>query len=234
MGSLQTQSLLWHQATDTKIPDNWLVMGQGGQLSISAEQLVSCASGKNRVELCGKPANLRRLDFRYTCEQHEGMDGYGWDEYDVRNGGRQTIHDSGNQIDLQTEFVKVPGGTHGGSWAVRIRGTPREDAPSDLKSTVIFAVALDGSGSLDVASGGDTLGYDGTVELQGNSPELGEFSVSVTQGPTSNSHPIHKHPSYKDKPLDKTLVQSYQLPGEALWQMKGTSTPKRLAVVGCH
>ena len=178
--------------------------------------------GRAEWSFGGKVANLCRLDFRYTCEQHEGMAGYGWDEYDVRNGGRQTIHDAGNQIDLQTEFVKVPGGAHGGSWAVRVKGTPREDAPPDLKSTVIFSVALDGSGSLDVASGGDALGYDGTVELQGNSPELGQFSVSVTQGPKTNSHPIHNHPSYKDKPLDMTLVQSYQLPGEALWQMKGT------------
>ena len=41
------------------------------------------------------------------------MAGYGWDDYDVRNGGRQTIHDEGNNIDIQTEFIKVEGGQHG-------------------------------------------------------------------------------------------------------------------------
>jgi mannosyl-oligosaccharide glucosidase len=53
------------------------------------------------------------LDFRHTCGQHEGMVGYGWDDYDVRKGGRQTIHDEGNNIDIQTEFIKVEGGQHG-------------------------------------------------------------------------------------------------------------------------
>src|ERR1700761_6777148 len=52
--------------------------------------------------------------FRHTCEQHEGMAGYGWEEYDARNGGRQVIHDTGNKIDLVIDFVKVPGGQHGG------------------------------------------------------------------------------------------------------------------------
>jgi mannosyl-oligosaccharide glucosidase len=53
------------------------------------------------------------LDFRHTCEQHQGMTGYGWDDYDARRGGRQTIHDEGNNIDIQTEFIKVEGGQHG-------------------------------------------------------------------------------------------------------------------------
>lgn len=152
------------------------------------------------------------------------MAGYGWDEYDVRTGGRQTIHDAGNNIDLHTEFVKIPGGTDGGSWAVRIKGVPREDAPPDLKSTVVFSVALDGLGSLEIANEQSGPGYDGTVTLEGNSPELGEFTIDITPGSQDNSHPVHKHPSYKDKPLDKTLVQSYQIPGDALWQLKGGSS----------
>ncbi|CAP73191.1 uncharacterized protein PODANS_2_5980 [Podospora anserina S mat+] len=68
---------------------------------------------------------------RYTCEQNEGMKGYGWDEYDARNGGVQTIHDRGNGLTLTTSFVKVPGGEEwgelggegeGGFWGIRSRG----------------------------------------------------------------------------------------------------------------
>jgi mannosyl-oligosaccharide glucosidase len=66
------------------------------------------------------------------------MAGYGWEEYDTRKGGIQTIHDAKNQIDMTTTFVKIPGGAHGGSWAARIKGEPRDDAPADLKTTVIF------------------------------------------------------------------------------------------------
>ncbi|CAI4216854.1 unnamed protein product [Parascedosporium putredinis] len=50
---------------------------------------------------------FRSLAFRYTCEQHEGLAGYGWDEYDIRRGGVETIHDVANQLDLTVSFVKV-------------------------------------------------------------------------------------------------------------------------------
>jgi hypothetical protein len=37
------------------------------------------------------------------------MASYSWTEYDGRFGGKQTISDTGMKIDLETEFVKVPG-----------------------------------------------------------------------------------------------------------------------------
>ena len=41
------------------------------------------------------------------------MASYGWEEYDVRTGGKQVMYDTANKIDLTTEFVKVEGGEHG-------------------------------------------------------------------------------------------------------------------------
>lgn len=160
------------------------------------------------------------LDFRHTCEQHEGMHGYGWDEYDVRYGGRQTIHDAGNSIDITTEFVKIPGGQHGGSWGVRIKGTPRDDAPEKLMTTMIFYAAMDGFGSLGVKNEADELGIEGSVTLEGSSSELGGFMLEVTEGPESNRHPPPSHQSYATKPLDRTMVASLQVPSEQLWQAK--------------
>ncbi|KAI4244686.1 MAG: hypothetical protein L6R40_002890 [Gallowayella cf. fulva] len=125
-------------------------------------------------------------NFRHTCEQHEGMAGYGWDEYDVRLGGRQTIHDAGNKIDITTEFVKIPGGHHGGSWGARIKGTPREDAPEHLVTSLIFYAAMEGFGSLQVSNEEDELGIEGTVKMEGSSNELGAFKLEVTEGPESN------------------------------------------------
>ncbi|KAI9865035.1 MAG: Processing alpha glucosidase I [Vezdaea acicularis] len=161
-----------------------------------------------------------RADFRHTCEQNEGMLGYGWDEYDTRTGGRQVVHDSGNKIDLTTEFVKIPGGTNGGNWAVRIKGSPRDDASADLKTTVVFYAAIEGLGSLSV-EGDDALGFEGDVTIEGKSPELGEFKIDITTGSKSNKYPIHAHPSHREKPLDRTRVDSLQLPDQALWQAKG-------------
>ncbi|GME32220.1 Glycoside hydrolase family 63 [Neofusicoccum parvum] len=160
-------------------------------------------------------------NFRHTCEQHEGMAGYGWDEYDPRTGGRQTIHDAGNQIDISTEFVKVPGGEHGGNWGLRVKGVPRADAPDGLKTTVLFYTSLDGLGSLEVPreDGDDEeLGREGDVEIQGQSHGLGAYSLKVSKG--TGEHPEERHESWKEKPLDRTFVQSVQLPDTALWQVK--------------
>ncbi|KAK4690720.1 hypothetical protein P7C71_g6137, partial [Lecanoromycetidae sp. Uapishka_2] len=159
-------------------------------------------------------------NFRHTCEQNEGMAGYGWDEYDVRTGGRQIIHDAGNSIDITTEFVKIPGGTHGGSWGVRVKGTPREDAPSRLISTVVFYAAMEGFGNLNVKNEKNDLGIEGNVVMEGSSKELGDFTLEVMEGSETNGHPSPSHPSYKDKPLDRSIVTSLQVPEENMWQGK--------------
>ena len=149
------------------------------------------------------------------------MAGYGWEEYDVRTGGRQTIHDTGNLLDLTTEFVKIPGGSHGGNWAARITGSPREDAPADIKTTIVFYTGIEGFGTVEVANEYDELGYEGTVTLKGQSQELGDFKVEITEGPRTNSHPPAQYPGYAERPLDRTRIRSMQVPETALWQAKG-------------
>ncbi|KAL3458692.1 glycoside hydrolase [Aspergillus heterothallicus] len=160
-------------------------------------------------------------NFRHTCEQNEGMAGYGWDEYDVRKGGRETIHDAGNSIDLTIDFVKVPGGQHGGSWAARVKGVPRDDAAADQPITVVFHAGLEGLGSLSVTTeSDDPRGFAGDITFKGYTGELGDFIVNVTAGPKSNKHPEHDHPSYEDKPLDRSLVSSLAVKPEHIWQTK--------------
>lgn len=161
---------------------------------------------------------------RYTCEQNEGMDGYGWESYDPRTGGVQVVHDKANQIDITTEFVKFPDhGSHGGSWGARIKGTPREDASPDLKTTVLFTVGVEGMGSLEVqdVEEGDNKerGFEGDLKIGGETPELGEFLFTVTEA--EGAHPSNFHePTWNKKPLDRTLVHSIQAPQEAMWQAK--------------
>lgn len=149
------------------------------------------------------------------------MAGYGWDEYDIRRGGKQSIHDAGNAVDITIDFVKVPGGQHGGSWAARVKGVPREDAPEELYTSVIFYAGLEGFGALQPESKDeDHQGFKRDVKLVGFTPELGNFMLDVTAGPESNEHPIHDHPSYADKPLDLTFVSSIHVPPDNLWQVK--------------
>ncbi|KLJ10762.1 mannosyl-oligosaccharide glucosidase [Blastomyces silverae] len=158
--------------------------------------------------------------FRHTCEQNEGMAGYGWDEYDIRKGGRQTIHDAGNTIDLTIDFIKVPGGSNGGNWGARIKGTPRPDAPPDQATTMVFYAGLEGLGSLQFANEVDALGYKGDVKFTGSTIGLGDFTLDITRGPESNEYPPRSHSVYDDKPLDRTMVAGLQVHSDILWQSK--------------
>lgn len=169
---------------------------------------------------------------RYTCEQHEGMAGYGWDVYDPRTGGVQTVRDRGNGVDVETSFAKLgPDGKAG--WAARVRGTPREDRTvagvggAELKTAVWLAVGMEGLGAIEVegldeeAATESAEGVAGDVVFSGQTADLGEFTLRITES-ESNSHPMHRHPSSESKPLDNTFIHSLQVPEDALWQAKGT------------
>ncbi|KAK8143979.1 Processing alpha glucosidase I [Beauveria asiatica] len=156
--------------------------------------------------------------FRYTCEQGEHAHGYGWDEFDARHGGIQTIHDKGNSIDITTSFVKVPGGEHGGSWAARIKGVPREGVPKDINTMLYYYIAQDGEGELFVETESTEFGYTGDVALKGSSKSLGDYTVVVTEG--KGKRPTTDHDLAKRRKTDTTLVHSLQLPEHELWQSK--------------
>ncbi|KAI1504145.1 glycoside hydrolase [Biscogniauxia marginata] len=205
LGRLNNQSLLWGPYRPN------LYFGVRPRIPKSLAAGLLWAKVDNYVNV--------QNSFRYTCEQNEGMAGYGWEEYDTRKGGVQTIHDSQNQIDMTTLFVKVPGGGHGGSWAARIKGEPRDDAPPDLKTTVMFYVTSEGLGeTVDVVKDGDVNGFDGDVTLEGKSGPLGDYKLVVTKG--NGGHPSSDHAASSRRELDKTTVQSLVLPEEHLWQAK--------------
>ncbi|KAK3685927.1 glycoside hydrolase family 63 protein [Podospora appendiculata] len=155
---------------------------------------------------------------RYTCEQNDGMKGYGWDEYDTRRGGIQSIRDNVNGIELTTSFVKVPGGAHGGSWAARIKGQLNDDAPQDRKTIVILYVTQEGLGELEALEGDDKFGYDDDVTLQGSSAALGDYKLVVTRG--TGKQPTSDHRLSEFRGPGQTVVQSLSYAEELLWQAK--------------
>jgi mannosyl-oligosaccharide glucosidase len=153
------------------------------------------------------------------------MAGYGWNSYDPRTGGVQTIHDKENGIDIETSFVKFDEGR--GGWGARIKGTVRDDAEpvqgsaGELKTAVWFTISAEGLGSVepeDVEEAG-SFGYSGDVVFNGQSPSLGDYKITVAAAKDSQ-HPAHGHPSYQHKPLENTFVDSLTVPEEALWQSK--------------
>ncbi|KAI1096975.1 glycoside hydrolase family 63 protein [Rostrohypoxylon terebratum] len=204
IGRLNNQSLLWGPYRPN------LYFGVRPRIPKSVTTGLLWAKVDNYVDV--------QNSFRYTCEQNEGMAGYGWDEYDTRKGGVQHIHDAGNKIDITTEFVKIPGGGHGGSWAARIKGEPRENAPPDLKTTVLFYVASEALGDTVEVGNSDDNGFESDVVFLGQSQSLGDFKLVVTKG--KGEHPVSAHPISSKRDLEKTTVQSLSVPEEHLWQAK--------------
>ncbi len=158
-------------------------------------------------------------DIRYTCEQNEGMKGYGWDEFDTRTGGVQSIHDIENGIDLTTSFVKIPGGAHGGSWAARIKGSLNDDAPKDRKTIVMLYLTQEGEGELAAAASDSEFGYaEDDVELSGSSGVLGNYKLVVTKG--EGLQPTSDHALSDLRGPGQTVVRSLTYHDDVLWQAK--------------
>jgi mannosyl-oligosaccharide glucosidase len=161
------------------------------------------------------------VEFRYTCEQNEGIHGYGWDEYDARTGGVQTIHDTENKIDITVSFVKLPTSSKAGSWAARIKGVPHADARADHITLLHYYLAQDGPGSFAVTdeSVGDEFGFTGDLHLRGQSPALGQYAVRMTQG--SGQHPHASHAVLDSvRREDRIVVQTLDVPDNVRWNAK--------------
>jgi mannosyl-oligosaccharide glucosidase len=89
------------------------------------------------------------IDIRHGCEERDGFEKYGWLKHDGRKFGSQELKDTRNNVELTTEFIKVPGGNHGGSWAARISGKPiRKGEPMSIST--LYYIGLDGEGQLNI------------------------------------------------------------------------------------
>jgi hypothetical protein len=121
MGRIPTELVFWLTAKDTADPyDRTHVVWHTG-LPVN----------RKWVDFFGISGCLTRRvpETRHACDQGDNLDSYTWTEYDTREGGVQVIKDSFNNVKLTTEFLKVAGGEHGGSWAARIKGEPLDKGP---------------------------------------------------------------------------------------------------------
>ncbi|KAM6269399.1 mannosyl-oligosaccharide glucosidase [Porphyrio hochstetteri] len=126
---------------------------------------------------------------RHTCEQSDGLSRYGWLMHDGEKFGVQEIRDG--DLLLKTEFVKRPGGDHGGDWSWRVTAqTEGVGGPAPLLS-LFFYIATDGQGTLQphLENGTRLAAVTGTAE------ELGHFTLTFLR-PTTESGEDPKYASY--------------------------------------
>ncbi|XP_067154548.1 mannosyl-oligosaccharide glucosidase [Apteryx mantelli] len=126
---------------------------------------------------------------RHTCEQGDGLSRYGWLQHDGENFGVQDIHDHG--LLLRTEFVKRPGGEHGGDWSWRVTARPEGAGTQASLISLFFYVATDGQGTLQPHVEDKTR----LASVTGTTEELGHFKISFLK-PTAESGTAPKYASY--------------------------------------
>ncbi|KAK8028955.1 Glucosidase i [Apiospora marii] len=152
---------------------------------------------------------------RDTCEQDEGMAGYGWTKYDVRTGGTQLVHDKELHLDLQTDFVKSADGE---SWAVRVSGISRNDAPGTVKTMVAFHIAherlnVEEGKRLKCQESPEALSDDQSayITCEGEFPELGHYEFWASGRATN-------------KLVGEPVVRQASMPEDQIWQAKSAFT----------
>ncbi|KIM49430.1 glycoside hydrolase family 63 protein [Hebeloma cylindrosporum] len=154
---------------------------------------------------------------RHACDQGDKLDSYTWTEYDTREGGVQVIKDSFNNVKLTTEFLKVAGGDHGGSWAARIKGEPLDKAKITRIST-IFYFGLEGIGGLNMETDENENGISGEIKLAGSTPQLDDFTIRVVDGPENRAVVGGPHAdAFKDR-IGKTHFVGRPVKNGDIWQ----------------
>ncbi|KAJ7489943.1 glycoside hydrolase [Mycena galericulata] len=157
---------------------------------------------------------------RHACDQGDGLTSYTWTEYDTREGGVQVIKDGPNNVKITTEFLKIAGGDHGGSWAARIKGEPMNpDLPS--RPSLIFYFGLEGMGGMDMDTDEDENGLEGDIKFSGSTPELDDFTIRIVDGPGNNHVIAGSHADRFEERIGKTHFLGQPVPQGTIWQAKG-------------
>jgi mannosyl-oligosaccharide glucosidase len=156
---------------------------------------------------------LDKKKLRHTCEQSDGMAGYGWSAYDGRNGGTQTIADPANSVVITTEFIKTSNSPDRGNWAARVRGKPSAGAGQNWNLTAVLYFAMDGDRDTNTPSHlscktESVSAPDLVVQCEGSAPVLDRFKLDIP-----------KHP--KQPGLNQIKLHSLTVSNDDLWKAKG-------------
>ncbi|KAG8961017.1 Processing alpha glucosidase I [Tulasnella sp. 419] len=158
-------------------------------------------------------------DIRHSCEDGHRLSSYTWTDLDVRQGGIQVLKDPKNNVEITTEFLKVPGGKHGGSWAARIKGRPLKKSETS-RNSLIFYLGREGLGSIDLEDSPSADGLKGTIHLSGMTPDLGEFKIRIEDSPDSQMVTKGQGQAQFARTSDKTQYFAVMLPDKELWRAK--------------
>ncbi|XP_039263066.2 mannosyl-oligosaccharide glucosidase-like [Styela clava] len=125
------------------------------------------------------------LPLRHTCEQGDRLSRYGWIAHDGLNFGIQDIVEK--NFNLRTEFVKKPGGNHGGDWTWRVSA---RSFGNNVTLSLFFYAATDQEGDLTPLTERKAYG-ERLVAISGFSPGLGPFTIKFPKSTENKKQEFH-------------------------------------------
>lgn len=136
------------------------------------------------------------------------MAGYGWTAYDIRTGGTHIVNDTGNKLDLITHFVEASDGGNYGKWGLRVGARPSADGHGRQKSTVIFYLGVEESGStVECNKEHTTIATKTNIVCHGMTAGLGNYELQFSDNTA-------------DSVSHWTSIQSVTVPVDTIWQAK--------------
>lgn len=149
---------------------------------------------------------------RHLVDQNDKLDKYGWEVYDPRIGGKQTILDLDNNVNLTIYYFKS---RDGANWGARIRGEPIDSQKLSTTSLVLYMNQNGGrENSHLVRSEPDSYGSE-NIKLRGLAPEMGEYHISIND--LSGLYYSKGAPLHPDLDSSKTAHMSLTVPDDQVW-----------------
>lgn len=137
------------------------------------------------------------------------MAAYGWTTYDVRKGGMQIVNDTGNKVDLITQFAKISDDELGSKWGLRVQGFPRANAHDQQNTTLIFYLGSENSESrIECLEGHKINPSNSDVVCEGTIVGLYNFKLQIPDRRADSDC------------RQRTSVKSLTVPADTIWQAK--------------
>ncbi|KEF53270.1 uncharacterized protein A1O9_10718 [Exophiala aquamarina CBS 119918] len=145
---------------------------------------------------------------RHTCEESDGIMNFGWKFYDARTGGSQVINDTGNRVDMATDFLKsVDQGSQ--EWQLRVQAVPRSGSEERQSTMLVFYLGSESPESKVTCKRHHSHRVSHSdISCQGTTPTIGAFSVDIgVSGARSDL-------------LQHLVINSMNIPVTKMWQAK--------------
>ncbi|KAJ2309807.1 Processing alpha glucosidase I [Coemansia sp. RSA 2705] len=124
---------------------------------------------------------------RHSCELGDNLAEYGYSRHNGRDFGEQLLVDGDQQVQIRSEFVKVPG-KQGGSWAVRFSGRTLKDNVQGVSLAYYFGLEGNGTMSMKVSSR--------MARISGETADLGRFRIRIV--PAKKNTSPERHPALRN------------------------------------